>query len=62
MPNKFCISRHVVFFENQILFSTHVESLPYMFTLPNFDELNPTPQRFKPEFMHEQRRLTLSLP
>ena len=60
--NKFRISRHVVFFENQSFFSTHVASLPKIHVLPNFDELNSTPERFKPGIVYEQRRPTLPLP
>ena len=36
--NKFRISRHVVFFENQSFFSTHVASLPEIHVLPNFND------------------------
>ena len=51
--NKFCISRHVVFFENQSFFSTHVASLPEIHVLPNFNELNSTHERFKPGIVYE---------
>ena len=60
--NKFHISRHVVFFENQSFFSTHVSSLPEIHVLPSFDELNSTPERFKPGIVYERRCLTLLLP
>ena len=56
--NKFRISCHVVFFENQSFFSTHVKSLLGMLALPNFDELNPTQERFNPEFVYQRRRPT----
>ena len=52
--NKFCIFCHVVFFENQSFFSTHVESLLEMLALPNFDELNPTQERFNPDFVYQR--------
>ena len=55
--NKFHISRHVVFFENQSFFSTHFVSLPKMLTHPNCDELNPTLERFKPKFVNEHVQL-----
>ena len=51
--NKFRISCHVVFFENQSFFSTHVASLPEIHVLPNFDELNSIPERFKPGIVYE---------
>ena len=54
--NKFHISRHVVFFENQSFFSTHVASFPEIHVLPNFDELNSIPERFKPGIVYERRR------
>ena len=60
--NKFRISRHIVFFENQSFFSTHVASLPKINVFPNFDELNSTPERFKPGIVYERRRPTLPLP
>ena len=60
--NKFQISRHVVFLENQSFFSTHVSSFPEIYVLPNFDELNSTPERFKPGIVYERRCLTLLLP
>ena len=52
--NKFRISRHVVLFENQSFFSTHVAPLPEIRVLPNFDELNYTPERFKPGIVYER--------
>ena len=51
--NKFYISRHVVFFENQSFFSTYIVSFPETRVLPNFDELNSTPERFKPWIVYE---------
>ena len=60
--NKFRISRHVVFFENQSFFSAHVEPLPKIHVLPNFDELNSTPEIFKPGIVYERQRPTLPLP
>jgi hypothetical protein len=60
--NKFRILHNVVFFENQCLFSTYVESLPEISILPYFDELTPLPERFKPEIVYTRRRLTLTVP
>jgi hypothetical protein len=60
--NKFCISRTVVFFENQCFFSTHVESFPEISILPCFDELPPLPDRFKPGIVYTQHRPTLPFP
>ena len=37
--NKFHISCHVVFFENQFFFSTHIEHLLEPLVLPNFDKV-----------------------
>ena len=59
--NKFRISHHVVFFENQSFFSTHVASFPEIHVLSNFDELNSTPERFKPGIVYERRCPTLPL-
>jgi hypothetical protein len=59
--NKFCISRNVVFFENQCFFSTHVESLPEISILPCFEELPPLPERLKPRMVYTRRLVTLPL-
>ena len=59
--NKICISRNVVFFENQCFFSTHVESLPEISILPYFDELSPPPKWFKLGMVYTRRRPTLPL-
>ena len=59
--NKFRIFRHVVFFENQSFFSTHVASILlyscHVFAKDTrsskFDELNSTSERFKPGIAYE---------
>jgi hypothetical protein len=60
--NKNRIIRNVVFFKNQCLFSTHVESLSEINILQCFDELSPTLERFKPGMVYTRRRPTLPLP
>ena len=51
--NRFRISRHVIFFENQFFFSTHVESSPKSHVLLCFDEVSTTFERFKPGFVYK---------
>ncbi|KAJ7006999.1 hypothetical protein NC653_006149 [Populus alba x Populus x berolinensis] len=59
--NRFSISRHMVFFENQYLFSTHVAFVLGILVFPCFDDFFSTPKQFMPRFVHEQRCLILSL-
>ncbi|XP_042939365.1 uncharacterized protein LOC122274389 [Carya illinoinensis] len=59
--NRFCISRHIVFFENQSFFPSSVESLTEMHDLPTFDDLVTFPDRFKSGLVYERRHPTLPL-
>lgn len=59
--NRFSISRHMVFFENQYLFSTHVAFVLGILVFPCFDDFFSTPKQFMSRFVHEQRCLILSL-
>jgi len=58
--NKFCISRNVVFFENQYFFPTHVASSSIAPILPHFEDMSSF-ERFKPGIVYERRRPTLPL-
>jgi len=60
--HKFRISRNVVFFENQYFFPTIVDSSSVSPLLPTFEDLSSSFKRFKPGFMYERRRPTLSYP
>lgn len=57
---KFCISRNVVFFENQYFFPTHLASSSVAPILPHF-EVVLSFERFKPGIVYERRRPTLQL-
>jgi hypothetical protein len=59
--NKFCVSRNIVFFENQCFFTTYVESLPKISILPYFDELSPLPDRFKLGIVYTRGQPSLPL-
>jgi hypothetical protein len=59
--NRFCISRHVIFFEYQYFFPTHVASVLEIPIPSYFDDLSSTPERFKPRFVYERQRPTLPL-
>ena len=50
------------FFENQIFFSTHVESSPKPHVLPSFDEVSTTFERFKPGFVYKRRQRPILQP
>ncbi|KAJ0011031.1 hypothetical protein Pint_33410 [Pistacia integerrima] len=52
--NRFRISRHVVFFENQSFFPSHDKSLPEIHVLPHFDDLPPSIDRFKSGLVYER--------
>jgi hypothetical protein len=43
--NRFCISRHVILFENQYFFPTHVASILEIPIPSYFDDLSSTPER-----------------
>ena len=60
--NRFRISRHVIFFENQFLFSTHVESSPESLVFLSFNEVNTTIERFKHGFVYTRQCPTLQPP
>ena len=57
--NRFRISRHVVFFENQSFFPSPDVSLPATPVLPHFVDLTPSIDRFKSGLVYERRRPTL---
>ena len=59
--NRFRISRHVVFFENQAFFPSPDVSLLATPILPHFVDLTPI-DRFKSGLVYERRRPTLPLP
>jgi hypothetical protein len=51
--NRFHKSHHVVFFENQYLFPTHVAYVPDIHVFPYFDDSPSTPKRFNPGFVYK---------
>jgi len=57
---KFCISRNVVFFENQYFFPTHLASSSVAPILPHFEDVLSF-ERFKPGIVYERCRPTLPL-
>jgi glycosyltransferase involved in cell wall biosynthesis len=57
---KFCISRNVVFFENQYFFPTHVAFSFVAPILPHFEDVSSF-ERFKPGILYERRRPILPL-
>jgi hypothetical protein len=57
---KFCISRNVVFFENQYFFPTYVAFSFVAPILPHFEDVSSF-EWFKPGILYERRRPTLPL-
>jgi hypothetical protein len=51
--NRFHKSHHVVFYENQYLFPTHVAYVPDIHVFPYFDDSPSTPERFNPGFVYK---------
>ena len=51
--NRLCISRHVVFFENQFFFPIHVKSSPEPLFFLILDDVSTTFERFKPGLVYK---------
>lgn len=60
--NKFFVSRNFIFFENQYLFSTSVESSYVSPPFHTFEDLSYSFEQLKQGFVYEWRKSTLSHP